>query len=281
MAQVKLCSPTVKAWLEDGLKDPEAFWERAARELPWFRTWDRVYEADFPTFRWFIGGRTNLGYNAVDHHVAEGNGGRTALIYFNERGTRVVLTYAQLLHEVKRVSAALRGLGIQKGDRITLSMPTCPEAVILMLACARIGAIHSVVFAGFGAHALADRISASGSKAVFTSDVTYRRGKELPLKLFVDDALAAGSEGVEHVVVLQRSDMGGSLKSDRDITWEEFLARGEGQSWDWVSMEANEPAFILATSGTTAKPKLVVHRHGGYQVHVAAMGPLVLRPRAD
>ena len=272
MAQVKLCSPTVTKWIEDGLREPEAFWERAARELPWFRTWESVYEEDSPTFRWFVGAETNLAYNAIDHHVNEGNGGRAALVYINELGGRETLTYSQLLYEVERVAAALRGLGVEKGDRITLSMPTCPEAVTLMLACTRIGAIHSVVFAGFGANALADRISASGSKVVFTADITYRRGKEIPLKPLVDDALETLGDSVEHVVVLQRATEIEELDGKRDIGWDAFIAGGDGQSGTWVSMEANEPAFILATSGTTAKPKLVVHTHGGYQVHVVTMG---------
>ena len=270
--QVNLASPTVTKWIEDGLRDPEGFWERAAQELPWFRAWDRVYEADPPTFRWFVGAQTNLAYNAVDRHVADGNGGRAALIYLNERGDRVVLTYAQLLDEVKRLAAALRGLGVEKGDRVTLSMPTCPEAVVLMLACTRIGAIHSVIFAGFGAQALADRISASGSRVVFTTDITYRKGKELPLKPLLDDALQSLEDTVDRVVVLQRSGDASSMKPGRDITWDAFLAGADGQSGDWVSLEANEPAFILATSGTTAKPKLAIHTHGGYQVHVVSMG---------
>ncbi len=269
--QVNLASPTVTKWIEDGLRDPEGFWERAAQELPWFGAWDRVYEADPPTFRWFVGAQTNLAYNAVDHHVEEGNGDRAALKYLNERGDRVTLTYAQLLDEVKRLAAGLRGLGVEKGDRVTLSMPTCPEAVVLMLACTRIGAIHSVIFAGFGAQALADRISASGSRVVFTADITYRKGKEVPLKPLLDEALQSLGDSVEQVVVLQRSADESWMKPDRDITWDAFLAGGDGQSGEWVSMEANEPAFILATSGTTAKPKLAIHTHGGYQVHVVSM----------
>ncbi|MDP6605221.1 MAG: acetate--CoA ligase [Dehalococcoidia bacterium] len=267
----RLAPPEVARWIEDGRRDPEAFWERAARELPWFRPWDRVYESDPPTFRWFVGAETNLTHNAVDRHVADGAGDRTALVYFNERGDRVALTYAQLLQEVTRVAAALRGLGVATGDRITLSMPTCPEAIVLMLAAARIGAIHSVVFAGFGALALADRISASGSRVVFTADVAYRKGKHVPLKPIVDEALAGGGHDVERVVVLRRTE-DGPMQPGRDVAWDDFLAGAEGQSGDWVSMEANAPAFILATSGTTAKPKLAVHTHGGYQVHVSSMG---------
>lgn len=269
---MNLASAKVVKLVEEGFEDPEGFWERAAMELPWFRTWDRVYESHEPSFRWFAGAETNIAHNALDHHVAQGHGQRDALIYFNERAEQVTFTYAELLDEVNRVAAALRALGVEKGDRITLSMPTCPEAVMLMLACVRIGAIHSVIFAGFGAQALADRISASGSRVVFTADITYRRGKEVPLKPLVDDALRSVGGLVENVVVLQRASAPLSLFPDRDIPWDAFLAGSEGHSGDWVAMEANEPAFILATSGTTAKPKLAVHTHGGYQVHVASMG---------
>ena len=268
---MNLTSPTVQRWIEEGLADPEGFWERAAQQVPWFRTWDRVFESDHPSFRWFVGARTNLAYNAVDRHVAAGAGGRAALMYLNERGGRSVLTYAQLRHEVARTAAALRHLGVGKGDRVTVSMPTCLEAIVLMLACTRIGAIHSVVFAGFGAHALADRIIASGSRVVFTADITYRKGKNIPLKPIVDEALRAPDHAVDTVVVLQRGDPTPDLNPERDISWTSFLAGGTGHSSDYESMEANEPAFILATSGTTAKPKLAVHTHGGYQVHIVSM----------
>ena len=269
---MNLASAKVMKLVEEGFEDPEGFWEQAALELPWFRMWDRVYEPHEPSFRWFVGAETNIAHNALDHHVAQGHGQRDALVYFNERAERVTFTYAEMLDEVNRVAAALRALGIEKGDRVTLSMPTCPEAVMLMLACVRIGAIHSVIFAGFGAQALADRILASGSRVVFTADITYRRGKEIPLKPLVDDALRSVGGLVENVVVLQRASAPISLFPDRDIPWDAFLAGSEGHSGDWVAMEANEPAFILATSGTTAKPKLAVHTHGGYQVHVASMG---------
>ena len=268
---MQLIPPIVQQWIDDGRRDPEGFWERAARRLPWFRTWDRIYEPDPPTFRWFVGARTNLAHNAIDHHVAAGGGGRAALVYLNERNERMVCTYAQLRFHVTRVAAALRALGVEKGDRVTLSMPTCPEAVFLMLACARIGAIHSVVFAGFGAQALADRINASGSRVVFTADITYRKGRDVPLKPIVDDALRGPGHPVERVVVLQRADPTPPLDPATEMSWSDFLAGGTGHSGDWVSMEANEPAFILATSGTTAKPKLAVHTHGGYQVHIASM----------
>jgi acetyl-CoA synthetase len=270
-----LVSPVVHRWVQDAREDPEEFWGRAAEQLPWFRKWDRVLEWTPPTFRWFVGGQTNLAYNALDYHVKNGWGGHTALVYLNERGERRLFTYAQLLHEVERVAAALRGMGIQKGDRITIYMPTFPEAIMLMLAAVRIGAIHVVVFAGFGGHALGDRVQASGSRLVFTSDVTYRKGKNTQLKEIVDAALEMGSGSVERVVVLNRTGEPTSMQPGRDITWEEFLGYAEGQSGDYVPMESNEPAYILATSGTTAKPKLAIHTHGGYQVHIHSMAQWV------
>jgi acetyl-CoA synthetase len=269
---MKLITPVIERWLEEARENPEAFWSKAAEQLPWFRRWDRTFEWTPPTFRWFIGGETNLSYSALDQHVKRGWGGHTALIYLNERGERRLYTYAQLLYEVERLAAALRGLGIQRGDRITIYMPTFPEAIMLMLAAVRIGAIHLVVFAGFGAQALRDRIEASGSRLVFTADVTYRKGKETNLKEIVDAALAPGNGSVEHVVVLQRSSQPVTMQAGRDLSWQEFLAQANGQSGSYLPLEANEPAYILATSGTTAKPKLAVHMHGGYQVHIHSMG---------
>jgi acetyl-CoA synthetase len=267
-----LIPATLNRWIQDGLLDAESFWERAAKDVPWFRTWDRVFEWNFPTFRWYVGAETNLAYNAVDRHVLRGWGGHAALIYVNERGERIVFTYAELLYEVKRLAAALRGLGIKKGDRITIYMPTSPEAIMLMLAIVRIGAIHSVVFAGFGAHALADRIQASGSRLVITADVTYRKGKNVRLKEIVDEALQSAGDTVEHVVVLPRTSEPPAMVPGRDLTWASFVAGAAGYDGGHVRMEANEPAFILATSGTTAKPKLAIHTHGGYQVYVVSMG---------
>ncbi len=262
---MRLITPVIQRWIDDGRRDPDQLWARAAEQIPWFRKWDRIFEWQPPTFRWFIGAQTNLGYNAVDRHVLEGNGGRAALIYINERGERVTQTYAQLLHHVKRISAALRGLGIRKGDRITIYMPPCPESIALMLATVRIGAIHSIVFAGFGARALADRIAASGSRIVFAADVTYRRGQSVALLPIVQEAVQTAGGLVERVVVLSRQ---GSSGTASHLSWGEFLRHGEAEDSSHEVMEANEAAFILATSGTTAKPKLAIHTHGGFQVHV-------------
>ncbi len=273
-------SPIVQEWVQSARESPEEFWAKAADELPWFRKWDSVLEWDRPSFRWFPGAQTNLAYNCLDHHVANGRGDSTALIYVNERGERRRFTYRELTAAVERVSAGLRALGVGKGDRLTIYMPTGPEAIMAMLATVRIGAIHSVVFAGFGAGALAERIKASGSRVVLTADVSYRKGTEVNLKEIVDSALGMGGDAVEYVVVLRRTNSG-AISSKREIGWDELLERGSGQDGSHVSMEANEPAYILATSGTTAKPKLTVSTHGGYQVHVHSMGRWVFALRPD
>lgn len=269
---MEVISPMVRRFTRQAIEDPERFWARAADDLPWFRKWDSVFEWTPPTFRWFVGGRTNLCYNCLDYHVERGRGGQAALIAEDERGGRRVYTYAQLLNEVTRAAAALRGLGIKKGDRIAIYMPTCPEAITIMLAAVRIGAIHVAIFAGFGASAFADRVVRTGARAIFASDITYRKGKDVPLKEMVDACLAAGADKVvERVVVLRRTDAETPMQPGRDIWWDEFLALGEGQDGGYEVMESNEPAYILPTSGTTAKPKLAVHTHGGYQVHTWAM----------
>jgi acetyl-CoA synthetase len=282
---VDVVNPMVRRQQAEAREDPEGFWARQAEALPWFKKWDRVLDWEPPTFRWFVGAETNLAWNCLDRHVAQGRGGHGAIIGLNELGERRVFTYGQLLREVERVAAALRGMGIGRGDRVTIYMPTMPEAIILMLAAVRIGAIHSVVFAGFGAGALGDRIRMSGSKAVFAADITWRKGKAVNLKTIVDAALEQAGDSVEQVVVLRRAPGSGvppegsegcPMTAGRDITWEEFLAGGEGGDRSHVPMEANEPAFILATSGTTATPKLAVHVHGGYQVGITTTGQWVM-----
>lgn len=273
---MEVINPIVRRLTREATEDPERFWVQAAEQLPWFRKWDRVFEWTPPTFRWFIGAQTNLCYNCLDYHVERGRGGQAALIAQDERGERQVYTYAQLLHAVKQAAAALRGLGVKKGDRVAIYMPTCPEAITIMLACARIGAIHVVIFAGFGASALADRVVRTGARVVFAADVTWRKGREVQLKEIVDASLKEGaSETVEHVVVLRRASAAVPMQAGQDIRWDDFLALAEGQDTGYMALEANEPSFILPTSGTTAKPKLAVHTHGGYQVHIRSMGDWV------
>jgi acetyl-CoA synthetase len=268
--------------------DPEAFWgEVADAFIPWFRRPDQVFVPEPPTFRWFVGGRTNIAWTALDHQVAQGRGDQTALIAADERGGRRSLTYSELLAEVRRIAAALRSLGIGRGDRVTIYMPTSLESIATMLAVLRIGAIHLVVFAGFGHGALGDRIRASGSRLVIATDLTYRKGKDVPLEGIVDAALAEDRGLVERVVVVRRGSrptpQGGSagqIAGPSKLDWDAFLAGGVGYDDRHEEMEANEPAYILATSGTTAKPKLAVHCHGGYQVHIAAMGEWLMGLRA-
>jgi acetyl-CoA synthetase len=272
--RVDLVNPVVRNLMREAAEHPDEFWGAAAAQLPWFKRWERVFEWTPPTFRWFVGGETNLSYNCLDHHVNRDWGGHAALVYEREDGERQVFTYAQLLTAVERAAAALRGMGIGKGDRVAVYMPTCPEALVVMLACTRIGAIHLVVFAGFGAGALAERMQLSGAKALFGADITWRKGREVPLKGLMDEAVDAAG-GIERVVILRRGTGDVPMAAGRDITWEEFLALGEGQDSGHAVMEANEPAYILATSGTTAKPKLAVHTHGGYQVHIHAMAKWV------
>ncbi len=268
--------PQLKEMLERALKDPESFWGEAAGELHWFKRWNRVLEWNYPDFKWFVGGTTNLSYNSVDRQVLQkGKGEKPAIIWESgETGQSRVLTYTQLLDEIRRFAAALRGLGVGKGDRVTIYMPMVPEAAVAMLACTRIGAIHSVVFGGFGAGALADRIVDAGSKVVVTADLAYRRGKELKLKELVDQALKAPTQ-VGKVVVLNRGSKEVEMKMGRDLYWNEAVDLGKSESADFVPVESNELAFILHTSGTTAKPKGTVQPHGSYQVYIHAMGKWV------
>jgi acetyl-CoA synthetase len=260
------------AFYRRSLEDPEAFWSEAAGLIDWSRPPDRTFEQKAPAeFRWFPGGHTNLAVNALDRHVAAGRAEHPALIALDERGNRRSTTYAELLAEVEQVSAALRALDIAKGDRLTIYMPTCFEAIVAMLATVRIGAIHSVVFAGFGTGALRERIQASGSRLVLTADVTYRKGKDVGLLEIVAQALADGAGSVERVIVLDRGAPAGSGLPGR-LSWSDFLELGRDGDGSPAETDADDPAFILATSGTTARPKLAVHRHGGYQVHIAAMG---------
>src|SRR5687768_6881410 len=265
-------NPGVRRWQQDAAADPDAFWARAARPLPWCRPWDETFVWEPPTFRWFVGGLTNIAYNCLELPVERGWGGHAALVGLNERGERRVFTYAQLLAGVEEIAAALRGLGVGRGDRVAIYMPTMPETVMSMLAAARIGAVHLVVFAGFGSGALAERIRLAGARVLLTADVTYRKGRAVDLRPIAAEAVADPESPVERVVVLNRSGDAPTLDPDRDLTWEAFLAGGRGHSPGHAVMEANDAAYVLATSGTTAKPKLVVHNHGGYQVGIHAAG---------
>ncbi|MEM3696725.1 MAG: acetate--CoA ligase [Candidatus Bathyarchaeia archaeon] len=269
-------SPKLKLMLKKALENPEDFWGEVAGELHWFKRWDKVFEWNYPNFTWFKGGITNLSYNCTEYHVKNGKGNRTAIIWENGEGLPArKLTYQQLLDEVKKFAAGLKALGVEKGDRVTIYMPMVPEAAVAMLATTRIGAIHSVVFGGFGYSALADRIADAEPKVVVTADVGLRRGETINLKSVVDEALKISGKSVQKVIVLKRGEKDPPMTSGRDMLWEEGIEKGEGLNVEAENMRADELAFILYTSGTMAKPKGTVQPHGSYQVYIYAMGKWV------
>jgi acetyl-CoA synthetase len=280
--------PHVRAFYKEAEDDYEGFWERAAlvaRDIHWFKKWDTVFKWDYPTFKWYLGGITNISYNCLDYKVHSGMGSKAAFIAeCGDTGEVRTVSYIQLLNLVKQCAAALRGIGVQKGDRVAIYMAMGIEAAALMLACARIGAIHMVIFAGFSPGAIADRVYLAGARYVVTKARGARRGKPMPLKEMMDEALERlpGEKQVEAVVVLDRN-MGRDIpmKKGRDIDWAEFLDKGDGISSDFVPMEANEPLFLLATSGTTAKPKITVQNHGGYQVYINSMAKWIYNLQAQ
>jgi len=268
--------PLLKEMLREALENPEDFWGKIAEKLHWFRRWDRVFEWNYPNFTWFKGGVTNLSYNCIEANVKKGRGDHAAIIWENGEGLPSrSLTYNQLLLEVKQFAAALKALGVGRGDRVTIYMPMVPEAAVAMLATTRIGAVHSVVFGGFGYGALADRISDAGSKIVVTADVGFRRGEIVNLKGVVDEALKIDGKSVEKVIVLKRGDKTPQMKAGRDMFWDEAVERGKDVNVEAEMMRADEVAFILYTSGTMAKPKGTVQPHGSYQVYIYAMGKWV------
>ncbi|MSR22736.1 MAG: acetate--CoA ligase [Gemmatimonadetes bacterium] len=263
---------TDDVWAE-AAKDPEGYWARWAGELEWFRKWDRVLEWEPPHAKWFTGGRLNVSYNCLDRHLEGGRAEKTALIWEGEPGDSRKYTYRELHAEVSRFAQVLRDSGVEKGDRVAIYLPMIPEAMITMLACARIGAPHSVVFGGFSPDSLSDRINDAEAKLLVTADHGYRRGSLVPLKQNADAAVARCSS-IERVIVVARDPAKASpsvatMQVGRDV-WYHELMDGVTSGCDAEEMEAEDLLFILYTSGTTGKPKGVVHTTGGYLTQVYA-----------
>jgi len=254
---------------ERAKKDPEGFWAEAARSLDWFKPWDKVLEWNPPIAKWFTGGKINVSYNCLDRHVKTWRRNKAALIWEGEPGEERVLTYADLYREVNKFANVMKKLGIRKGDRVTIYLPMVPELPIALLACARIGAPHSVVFGGFSSESLRDRINDAQSKLVITADGSYRRGQIVPLKRNVDAAVKE-CPCVENIVLLKRLGDAASIhvQEGRDHWWHRLMADAEAYC-EPEAMDAEDPLFILYTSGTTAKPKGILHTTAGYLLGVS------------
>jgi acetyl-CoA synthetase len=262
-AQIKSLAEYEKLYKES-VEQPEKFWAGVAEELHWFKKWDKVLEWKAPWAKWFVGGQINLSYNCLDRHVQTARKNKAALIWESEPGEVRTFTYQQLWKEVQKFANVLKNLGVRKGDRVAIYMGMTPELPIAMLACARIGAPHSIVFGGFSANALVDRIHDSHAVAVITQDGSYRRGAEVKLFPAVEEALKS-CPSVKHVVIYKRTGTPVNTTSGRDHWWHELMAKASDEC-PAEPLDAEHPLYILYTSGTTGKPKGIVHTTGGYSV---------------
>ena len=267
---------------DDANEDYEGFWARQAADLlTWTTDWDTICEWNLPFAKWFVGGQLNVSYNCLDRHVEAGRGDRVAFYWEGEPGDARVLTYADLLDEVQRLANALKDLGVRRGDRINIYLPMIPEAAVAMLACARIGAAHSVVFGGFSAQSLSDRINDAEAKVLITADGGHRRGEVFPLKPAADDALAS-TPTIQHVIVVRRGGNEVEMMPGRDVWYHDVIAAADPVCPP-EPMDSEQLLFLLYTSGTTGKPKGIMHTCGGYLTHVAFTHKYVfdLHPETD
>ncbi len=254
-------------WYARADTDREGFWAEQAERLTWARKWDTVLEWEAPFAKWFVGGKLNVAVNCVDRHVEAGHGDQVAFHWEGEPGDARTITYADLQREVCQAANALAELGVRAGDRVAIQLPMIPEAAVAMLACARLGAMHSVVFGGFSPSALKARIEDAQAKLLITSDGQYRRGKPAPMKENTDQAVAETST-IEHVLVVRRTETDVAWTEGRDVWWHDIVGR-QADTHEAEAFDAENPLFILYTSGTTGKPKGILHTSGGFLTQVA------------
>jgi acetyl-CoA synthetase len=265
---------------ERAARDPQGWWAEQAQQLDWFEPWKRVLDDDDPPFyKWFTGGTLNASYNCLDRHVAAGRGERVAFHWRGEDGTELQITYAGLLEQVQRLAGALKQLGVAKGDVVGIYLPMIPEVVVSMLACARIGAPHNVVFGGFSAEAVRERMEFSQAKVLITVDGAARKGKTAPVKDRVDEVMA-DLDSLQKIVVVQSKGTPCAMREGRDVFYADIVAAAPG-SCPAEPLDAEHPLYVLYTSGSTAKPKGILHTTGGYLTGVSATHRLVFDLRAD
>jgi acetyl-CoA synthetase len=271
-----------EAMYRRSVEQPEQFWAEAAGELEWFSPWTKVLDGEMGSAKWFTGGKLNLSHNCVDRHAKGTRRDKVALLWEGEPGEVRRITYGELHEQVQRFANVLKSLGVKRGDRVAIYMGMCPELAIAMLACARIGAVHSVIFGGFAAQAIVDRVNDSACVALLTQDISYRRGTEVRLKDIVDEAIDR-CPTVRNVVVYRRAAEGGptvGMKPGRDLWWQELMAKADPECpAEW--MDAEDLLYILYTSGTTGKPKGLVHTTGGYSVQSYLTSKYVFDLRED
>ncbi len=272
-----------KAMRELGEKSPQRFWAKMAKEnLTWMKPWKKVLDWKAPDAKWFVGGKLNVSHNCLDRHI-EGEGSwrknKAAIIWEGEPGDTRTITYGQLHREVCKFSNVLKTQGVKKGDRVVLYMPMIPELAVAMLACTRIGAIHSIIFGGFSANSISDRVNDAGAKIIITADGGFRRGKPFGLKSIVNDALK-NAPGVKRVIVAKRTAQRVSMKKGRDLWWDDLMAEASANCPPAV-MDAEDPLFILYTSGTTGKPKGILHTTGGYLTQATTTSKYVFDLKDD
>lgn len=249
-------------------ENPEAFWAKRANTLEWYSPWKQVLDrSQAPFYKWFVGAKTNIVLNALDRHIKSGKSDKVAYYWEGEPGDSREITYGWLNEQVCRFANVLRGLGIQKGDTVTIYMGRVPEIIVAMLACAKLGATHSVVYGGFSEHSLSDRINDAKSRLLVTCDGAWLRGKIVPLKQIADDAVIR-SPTIQRVIVVKRTGQEVNMEAGRDEWWHDVMSVASAEA-ETVQMDAEDPLFILYTSGTTGKPKGIVHTHGGYQVYTS------------